>query len=247
MTRGDYNEYRGWTIPEDENPQDDGYLVKYPEGYESWCPKDVFDKHNMPIEGDHGKVSELDVRSFIAKTEVITIGRTTILIATLANGFEIVESSSCVDPNNYDEELGARICMERIRNKVWELLGFLLQCSRGLNQDVPCAQRKGKIKSLHNTDVNGAKKNVPDLETFGDSDTFKLLCKASSKSEGWMKSTKAMEIPHVGCVVQVTTQQGDNVAEALCFVPGVEILQKQESDLDCNTNIYARELIKTSA
>jgi hypothetical protein len=32
-----------------------------------------------------------------------------------------------------------------------------------------------------------------------------------------------MYIPGVGCVVQVTTQQGDNVSEALTFVPGVRI------------------------
>jgi len=38
-----------------------------------------------------------------------------------------------------------------------------------------------------------------------------------------MKSTKAMEVPG-GCVVQVTTQQGDDVAEALTFVPGVNII-----------------------
>lgn len=29
MTRGDYNNYRGWTIPKDEDPKDEGYLVKY--------------------------------------------------------------------------------------------------------------------------------------------------------------------------------------------------------------------------
>ena len=51
---------------------------------------------------------------------------------------------------------------------------------------------------------------------------FTLLCKASSKSQGWMKSAKAMQVPN-GCVVQVTTQQGDNVAEALTYVPGVMI------------------------
>jgi len=38
-----------------------------------------------------------------------------------------------------------------------------------------------------------------------------------------MKSTKAMEIAGVGCVVQVTTQQGDNVAEALTFIPAAKI------------------------
>jgi len=78
-------------------------------------------------------------------------------------------------------------------------------------------------KTLHNSTVSGAKQNVSDLIVFGDGDTFKLICKASSKAEGWMKSTKAMQIDGVGCVVQVTTQQGDNVAEAITFVPGIKI------------------------
>ena len=44
MTRGDYNDYRGWKMPENENPADEGYLVKYSDGYESWSPKDVFEE-----------------------------------------------------------------------------------------------------------------------------------------------------------------------------------------------------------
>lgn len=32
-----------------------------------------------------------------------------------------------------------------------------------------------------------------------------------------------MEIPGIGCLVQVSTQQGDHVAEAVCFVPFVSI------------------------
>ena len=81
------------------------------------------------------------------------------------------------------------------------------------------------MKTLHNSTVSGAKQNVSDLVTFGNGDTFKLICKASSAKEGWMKSTKAMEIVGVGCVIQVTTQQGDNVAEALTFVPNVKIVE----------------------
>ena len=89
-----------------------------------------------------------------------------------------------------------------------------------------CAKSAGE-KSLGNTDVNGAKKNVKDIVVFGDGDLFQLLSKASSEKEGWMKSTKAMETP-VGCVIQVTTQQRNidftySVAEALTFVPGVKI------------------------
>lgn len=44
MNRGDYNKYRGWTISKDENPSDEGYLVKYSGGYESWSPKKQFEE-----------------------------------------------------------------------------------------------------------------------------------------------------------------------------------------------------------
>ena len=88
-------------------------------------------------------------------------------------------------------------------------------------------------KTLYNSDVSGARQNVPDIKVVGNGDMFSLLCKASSQSEGWMKSTKAMEVPG-GCVVQVTTHQrnhdGTNsVAEALCFVPGVKIVPDENN------------------
>lgn len=44
MNRGEYNEYRGWTIPAGENPEDEGYLVVYPDGYVSWSPKPQFEE-----------------------------------------------------------------------------------------------------------------------------------------------------------------------------------------------------------
>lgn len=80
------------------------------------------------------------------------------------------------------------------------------------------------MKTVNVVDSEDLKKKVSDVEVFGNPDAFQLICKASSKSEGWMKSTKVMEIPRRGCIVQVSTQQGDNVAEALCFVPDVAIL-----------------------
>ena len=86
------------------------------------------------------------------------------------------------------------------------------------------------MKTLHNSDVAEAKAKVSDLKVFGDGDLWVLLAKASSQKEGWMKSTKAMEIPGVGCLVQVTTQQGDSVAEAVTFVPNVVIYEVEHID-----------------
>ena len=59
MNRGDYNEYRGWAIPENEDPTDEGYLVKYPDGYESWSPKEVFEKAYTQYDGT-GLMSTVD-------------------------------------------------------------------------------------------------------------------------------------------------------------------------------------------
>ena len=51
MTRGDYNKFRGWTIPANENPADAGYKVTYPDGYVSWCPKAQFEEDCCPCDG----------------------------------------------------------------------------------------------------------------------------------------------------------------------------------------------------
>lgn len=60
MTRGDYNKYRGWTIPADENPDDEGYLVKYSDGYISWSPKKPFEEaYKMSGEMNFGHALEL--------------------------------------------------------------------------------------------------------------------------------------------------------------------------------------------
>lgn len=53
MNRANYNRYRGWELPADEDGSDEGYLVEYVDGgpsnhpdhvgYISWSPKDVFE------------------------------------------------------------------------------------------------------------------------------------------------------------------------------------------------------------
>lgn len=99
-------------------------------------------------------------------------------------------------------------------------------------------------KSLHNTTSNGARKNVKDIQFWGDGDMFKLLSKASSENEGWFKSTKAMQITGVGCVVQCTTQQRNPdgsyaIGEATAFVPNAKI----KTNLDEQKNVVSRELV----
>lgn len=133
MTRGEYNLRRGWSVPETEDPKDPGYYLVYPDEYVSWSPAEVFEKSYMELDDNKNLPSGVSigpkmVKEFISYYEVQTLGdRTTMVRCVLRNGFEIVEASSCVDPTNYSEEMGKEICLKKIEDKIWELLGFLLQ------------------------------------------------------------------------------------------------------------------------
>jgi hypothetical protein len=61
MNRADYNNYRGWDLPDGEDPNDLGYLVEYLDGgqanhpdhkgYISWSPLKVFENAYRPTTG----------------------------------------------------------------------------------------------------------------------------------------------------------------------------------------------------
>lgn len=54
--------------------------------------------------------------------------KTTVVCCRLPNGFEITETSGCVDPANYDHALGVSVCKRRMVDKLWLLEGYRLQC-----------------------------------------------------------------------------------------------------------------------
>lgn len=61
MTRLEYNKFRGWELPDDEDGNDAGFLVEYLDGgkantadyagYVSWSPADVFGRAYRPMAG----------------------------------------------------------------------------------------------------------------------------------------------------------------------------------------------------
>ncbi|MGL4569043.1 MAG: Gp49 family protein [Fusobacteriaceae bacterium] len=132
MTRGDYNIFRGWKLPADENGADEGYKVIYNNDgipYISWSPKEVFTKAYIKI-GDN-KINNETFNNFIAEeivgTQEIFGKPTTFMHVKLVNGMVISDMTTCVDPKNYSEEIGVEILRKRIADKIWFGLGFCLQ------------------------------------------------------------------------------------------------------------------------
>ena len=99
-------------------------------------------------------VVSLDMVKAIIKNSHITaqtvFDKCTIVACKLPNGFVIVESSSCVNPEDYNVEIGVESCMKRIEDKVFELEAYKLheelcgfdydecECCGECNDDCPC-------------------------------------------------------------------------------------------------------------
>ena len=81
MTRGEYNEYRGWQIPENEDQNEQGYLIEYVDGgkpnddrhagYISWSPRDVFEQsyHQAQTPQDRVRLEQRDLYDKLDKLE----------------------------------------------------------------------------------------------------------------------------------------------------------------------------------
>ncbi len=118
-----------WPQDKDGEP---GYGIKYADGHISWSPKKVFETAYLPM-GEHvddSKINEQMVDNFITGMEVTRMGNHTVVRSVLKNGFSLITESACVDTINYDEDVGIEVAVNLAKNKVWELLGFLLATAR---------------------------------------------------------------------------------------------------------------------
>lgn len=66
--------------------------------------------------------------TIVSKTFIVLPdGVTTICQLILKNGFSVLGSSACVDPANFNLQMGRDIAFANAKDKVWELEGYLLK------------------------------------------------------------------------------------------------------------------------
>ena len=141
MTRGEYNEYRGWQIPENEDPSERGYLVEYVDGgkpnderhkgYISWSPADVFERSYKQSSQNQKAVTEQElaekaVAPRVTKDQIDALmdrvvyvnvqqpGDTTstFVHAYLDGKFFLATGfSGCVNKENFDAGIGLRLAL----------------------------------------------------------------------------------------------------------------------------------------
>jgi len=75
------------------------------------------------------RLTQEDIEKVIVSEQYEKMGKKTVVcLLNLRNGFELVGVSGCVDPANFDMEIGKKYSREDAVNKIWQLEGYHLQC-----------------------------------------------------------------------------------------------------------------------
>ena len=74
------------------------------------------------------KVTKEYMESRIVETDFSTLPKSTVTLCnlTLDNGYSVRGESACVDPANFNREIGEKIAHDNAFAKLWPLFGFLL-------------------------------------------------------------------------------------------------------------------------
>lgn len=84
----------------------------------------------------------------------------------MLNGFTIRESTTYVDPANYDEEIGKQVCLKRIEEKIWMLLGYEKQCEISTQYCKNIYMEKGNPLDIINIEYSELSDRLSRLEKF---------------------------------------------------------------------------------
>jgi hypothetical protein len=75
----------------------------------------------------HEKVTREGIEARIAEIQYHSLpGTVTICNIVLENGFSVRGESACVDPRNFDKEIGQQIAYRDAFGKLWAFEGYLL-------------------------------------------------------------------------------------------------------------------------
>lgn len=74
------------------------------------------------------KVTKASIEAKIAKVDYIVLPDSTVTLCniTMKNGFSVRGESACVDPRNFNVEIGKGLAYKQAFDRLWPLEGYLL-------------------------------------------------------------------------------------------------------------------------
>lgn len=128
---------KAWKDFKGHKEGDEGYKIYYPDGYVSWCPKDIFEAQYLELEKED-TITQKDVDNFVAKTDLVETKEDEKvcfrLLVTCKNGLitdgNIRNYFILKDLTEEKIEYMKKRVLEDIKKEIKDYLGFLLQCAK---------------------------------------------------------------------------------------------------------------------
>ena len=67
-----------------------------------------------------------NMQDVLVKTEIEFGKSVTYVTVRMKNGFTLRDFTTCDDPANYDEEMGKKLCLDKIKSRIRHLLSYTL-------------------------------------------------------------------------------------------------------------------------
>lgn len=67
---------------------------------------------------------------------IVPLTTTTICALTLQNGYVVIGKAACIEPSNFDADIGRKIAFDDARNQIWALEGYRLACRRAAMEEM---------------------------------------------------------------------------------------------------------------
>lgn len=87
----------------------------------NYQPENNMSKVQSVTEEQLDKLIEASTKEFAIFDATLTIA-----VVKLPCGFKVVGQSACVDPKNFNKELGEDFALQHVKSKLWELEGYRL-------------------------------------------------------------------------------------------------------------------------
>ena len=185
------------------------------------------------------KITVEFLNSEIANVEHLRpVGTLTICVITTKDGFTFTGESACVDPTNFNQEIGEKIAYDNAFNKMWLPYGFWLhKVLTEYNQQMNDDGESMETPVLGGSNINRYRKKpvvVRAWEFDGTTDSLPPMNHTAHKL--WYREHDRVNDQHFPPTVVVRTLEGDMTAQV-----GDYIIEGVNGELyPCKPGIFAK-------
>lgn len=120
----------------------------------NWRPLTSAEMANRAEKQTGLKLTADELRAQIHMVQFFRVGQTTTTLCAMQmrNGFLVLGKSACIDPANFDVEIGRTVAYNDAFSKLWELEGYQLMTGVAAQHQISAAVKDAEERAAQSAD-----------------------------------------------------------------------------------------------